>query len=118
MKFLIKKKTELVEQKEHLKNNALGQMYEAYVYLLLLAWAKNHPKVSNFALKGSNLAIIHKASKIKLDFTYNKEKQIVYESDGYSFAELDAIFLWDNISVYIEIKKGIAKNEETYRKNC
>ncbi|OLS16614.1 MAG: hypothetical protein HeimC3_53600 [Candidatus Heimdallarchaeota archaeon LC_3] len=100
----------------HSKQNAIGQMYEVYCYFLLLTWAKNHPKVSNFVLKGPNLKKIPEESKIPHGIRYNKEKQIVYESSGYSIAEYDAIFVWNNIPVFIEVKKGIGIREETYRK--
>ncbi|OLS16991.1 MAG: hypothetical protein HeimC3_50230 [Candidatus Heimdallarchaeota archaeon LC_3] len=101
---------------EHMKHNAIGQIYEAYIYLLLIDWAKNHDKITNFVLKGSNLQKIPAESKIPHGLRYNQEKQIIYESDGYSYGEFDAIFLWDNIPVLIEIKKGIGIKEEAFRK--
>lgn len=101
---------------EHMRANVTGHIYEAYCYILILSWAKNHPKVSNFVLKGSNISKIPNKLKIPHGFTYNKDKQIIYASDGYSYGEFDVIFMWDKTPVFIEIKKGIGNKVDAFRK--
>lgn len=78
-------------------NNLFGEMYEAWVYEYLKAWAISNPLVTTYVSK-------NKTGKTGLynGLDYDKNGQIIYLKDGRKAAEYDGLFIYNGKVVIVE----------------
>lgn len=81
----------------HSGDNLFGEMYEAWVYEYLRAWAYYCPEVTGFVIKNPI-----SVSKCRNGMNYDKNGQIVYISEGRKIAEYDSIFKYKDKIVFVE----------------
>ncbi|MFC1977499.1 hypothetical protein ACFLWS_04455 [Chloroflexota bacterium] len=75
-------------------------MYENAIYEKLLQWAYVEQEVTDFVLKGPYVG----QSRLNDNgFTYDRNRQIYYYSDGETIAEFDAIFRVGQCQYFVEI---------------
>lgn len=91
----------------HLGENLEGEIYEAWVYEYLKAWAVKCPSVTSFLLKG-----VGATNSDNLGF--DKNGQIIFYKNGKKAAEYDGLFIYNNHIVFIEA--SISDLRSYYRK--
>lgn len=81
----------------HQGGNLVGEMYEAWAYEYLKAWAFYCKDVNNFIIKGDSAN-----SRKNSGLCYDKNGQIVYLKNGKKVAEYDGLFKYKDKIVFVE----------------
>jgi len=77
-----------------------GAVYENYLYEKLLIYAKSHPEIGNFVLKGPHA---HKTNSYSNALYVNNKGQIVYKTRSIEIGEFDGLFFNDKEIIFIEM---------------
>ena len=82
-------------------NGFRGELFENIVYELLLRYALNSDKITQFVLKGPHQSLSNKENH-KFGLIMDKSKQIVYKAGYKDVSEYDAMFFTEDSVVYVE----------------
>jgi len=84
---------------QHNLANFAGQIYEAYIYEILIEWAMKNTDIKKFLLKGPYITTNkHTSTGMGYD-----ENRLVYFSFDEQIAEFDGMFFYENKLIFIEI---------------
>jgi hypothetical protein len=103
---------------EHMRRNALGEYYEAYVYEALIDYMKNETRRINICAKGPDVRKTEQNEDVRSQngLFHDERGRLLFKGSGIDLAEFDLIFSSDGSIGFAEIKISSQNFKEFERK--